>query len=463
MEELLYESAPLGSKPVKKRKKKAQSQNLSSLWQEEAHTQIKEMTAQEKIEQELDYIEQYFLSYRKPDFKTVDQIQLSNGIDLTELPPPPPKVIVIKDPPKPKSKFSEFMAERSSASMAASQARSRQARLTAGSKPASQPSKPSKPAPSRQRSQEQKQNSLHPSQYVINQNNIAPLPLPMFQPAVSSLQETTQRSERMQAAKILKSGQSPKLLSVPSSLIMNGPSASEDISNPAATGDVYHPRYESLRPQNAATSNDVYQTSQIMPIDPAIRPVMVPARRAHSSSMSLGSIEVDLAQLTDQERYRDMQLRQFKPKLKVLRTGASNTSSSNLLPSRPSLDNNQTYQQSQSSYVKPVERQQSSRVDVYMQGSLDHSQQIQQSPPPNRGDSVYIQRGQGPNLSFGEPSERSNVNTRPTEIFDMAVKDFDLSFPEVPEMSKNTSQKSAISPLPFPPRRAPTNDRKRGN
>jgi hypothetical protein len=66
LEELLYESSPLASKPVKKRKdKKDPPPSLSMLWQDDSMVSRKQ-TEHNKLEQELDYIEQYFEPYIKP-------------------------------------------------------------------------------------------------------------------------------------------------------------------------------------------------------------------------------------------------------------------------------------------------------------------------------------------------------------------------------------------------------------
>jgi hypothetical protein len=65
LEELLYESAPLASKPVKKRKdKKEPPPSLSMLWADESATSRKQ-NEHAKLEQELDYINQYFEPYVK--------------------------------------------------------------------------------------------------------------------------------------------------------------------------------------------------------------------------------------------------------------------------------------------------------------------------------------------------------------------------------------------------------------
>jgi hypothetical protein len=66
LEELLYESAPLASKPVKKRKdKKEPPPSLSMLWADESMTSRKQ-SEHTKLEQELEYINQYFEPYVKP-------------------------------------------------------------------------------------------------------------------------------------------------------------------------------------------------------------------------------------------------------------------------------------------------------------------------------------------------------------------------------------------------------------
>ncbi|KAJ3302489.1 hypothetical protein HDV03_004912 [Kappamyces sp. JEL0829] len=68
LEELLYESSPLGSKPVKKRRnKKERTPSLASLWiEEQISSGRNQQSASNKMEDELDYIEEYFESYVKP-------------------------------------------------------------------------------------------------------------------------------------------------------------------------------------------------------------------------------------------------------------------------------------------------------------------------------------------------------------------------------------------------------------
>ncbi|KAJ3270517.1 hypothetical protein HDV01_007773 [Terramyces sp. JEL0728] len=67
LEELLYESSPLGSKPVKKRKQKNQiPPTLASLWEDDGQVPNTPSAKKEKTEKDLDYIELYFESYIKP-------------------------------------------------------------------------------------------------------------------------------------------------------------------------------------------------------------------------------------------------------------------------------------------------------------------------------------------------------------------------------------------------------------
>ena len=65
LEELLYESAPLKSKPVTKRKKKQFEPGfLSSLWDDE-HSLNKKKEAALKLEHELEYMDEFFQPYSK--------------------------------------------------------------------------------------------------------------------------------------------------------------------------------------------------------------------------------------------------------------------------------------------------------------------------------------------------------------------------------------------------------------
>ena len=76
---MLYESAPLQSKPVKKKKSRFDAPSLSSLWEDE-HSLSKKKAAAVKLEQELEYIEEYFLPYSKEaDSHGIDIFAMSHG------------------------------------------------------------------------------------------------------------------------------------------------------------------------------------------------------------------------------------------------------------------------------------------------------------------------------------------------------------------------------------------------
>ena len=63
LEELLYEGSPLTKNPVRKRKANKNKPTLASLWNEETPGQ---RTTRNKLDEELDYIEEFFESYVKP-------------------------------------------------------------------------------------------------------------------------------------------------------------------------------------------------------------------------------------------------------------------------------------------------------------------------------------------------------------------------------------------------------------
>jgi hypothetical protein len=63
LEELLYEGSPLTKNPVRKRKLHRNKPTLAHLWNEENAGQ---KSSRSKLEEELDYIEEYFESYVKP-------------------------------------------------------------------------------------------------------------------------------------------------------------------------------------------------------------------------------------------------------------------------------------------------------------------------------------------------------------------------------------------------------------
>jgi serine/threonine protein kinase len=84
LEELLYESSPLASKPVKKRKDKNPPISLKMLWADESVVSRKQ-NVQTKLDQELDYIDQYFEPYIKPSFPLSNSTQTL--MPLIEMPP----------------------------------------------------------------------------------------------------------------------------------------------------------------------------------------------------------------------------------------------------------------------------------------------------------------------------------------------------------------------------------------
>ena len=82
LEELLYESAPLKSKPVKKKKPRFEPLNISSLWEDEQSLNKKKEAAI-KLERELEYIEEYFLPFSKVNgYSGLDVCKLKTGNSL---------------------------------------------------------------------------------------------------------------------------------------------------------------------------------------------------------------------------------------------------------------------------------------------------------------------------------------------------------------------------------------------
>jgi hypothetical protein len=71
LEELLYESAPLNSKPVKKKKNRLDAPALASLWEDEYSISMRKAAAV-KLEQEMEYIEEYFQPYARSRVGVMD-------------------------------------------------------------------------------------------------------------------------------------------------------------------------------------------------------------------------------------------------------------------------------------------------------------------------------------------------------------------------------------------------------